>query len=205
MITDNDKIIFFGDSITQAGVKRKGYVTLFSAEIKKQLPDKNIEVIGAGINGNRVPDLQRRLEKDVLNRKPNLVVIYIGINDVWHSGMGNGTSEEDFESGLRDIIKKVQEVDSKVILCTPSVIGEKSNGTNEFDSMLDQYSDISRAVAADTGSKLLDLRKAFTEELRKTNPTSYSAGVLTSDGVHLNNEGNQFVARQMLAAIGMSK
>jgi len=43
-----------------------------------------VEVIGAGISGNKVPDLQRRLERDVLKKKPTVVFIYIGINDVWH-------------------------------------------------------------------------------------------------------------------------
>ena len=74
------KIIFFGDSITQAGVEPGGYVDL----IKKALDPTKYEVIGAGIGGNKVYDLYLRMEEDVLNKKPNLVVIYIGVNDVWH-------------------------------------------------------------------------------------------------------------------------
>ena len=139
MLSENDKIIFLGDSITQAGARPGGYVSLFAAEVKKQLAEKNVEVIGAGISGNKVPNLQKRLQKDVLSKQPNLVFIYIGINDVWHSQKGRGTSKEDFESGLRDIIKKIQDVGSKVILCTPSTIGEKTDGANELDSMLEEY------------------------------------------------------------------
>ena len=204
MVQDNDKIIFFGDSITQAGARPGGYVSLFAAEIEKQLSDKKVEVIGAGISGNKVPNLQKRLKKDVLSKKPNLVFIYIGINDVWHSQKGNGTSKEDFDSGLRDIIKKIQDVGSKVILCTPSTIGEKTDGTNELDSMLEEYSTISRTIATETGSQLLDLRKAFIDHLKTANPKNRKKGVLTRDGVHLNAAGNHFVAQQMLGAIGMS-
>ena len=70
----------------------------------------NIEVIGAGVSGNKVPDLQKRLQRDVLDKQPSLVVIYIGINDVWHwvtPGL-KGTTKEDYESGLKDIIASIQ-------------------------------------------------------------------------------------------------
>ena len=43
------------------------------------------EMINAGISGHKVPDLQGRLDRDVLSKEPTVVFIYIGINDVWHS------------------------------------------------------------------------------------------------------------------------
>jgi len=203
MISENDKIVFLGDSITQAGARPNGYVSLFAAAVKEQLAEKNVEVIGAGISGNRVPNLQKRLQKDVLSKKPNLVFIYIGINDVWHSLKNRGTSKEDFESGLRDIIKQINDVGSKVVLCTPSMIGEKTDGSNDLDSMLEEYSAISRKVASETDSKLLDLRKAFVDHLKTANPKNKQKGILTGDGVHLNKSGNLFVANQMLGAVGL--
>src|SRR4051794_34119558 len=79
-----EKIVFLGDSITEGGVRPKGYVTLVKNALAEKHKELGVEVIGAGISGNKVPDLQRRVEKDVVARKPTLVVIYIGINDVWH-------------------------------------------------------------------------------------------------------------------------
>ncbi|RZL99706.1 MAG: G-D-S-L family lipolytic protein, partial [Pedobacter sp.] len=78
MKQERKKIIFFGDSITQQGVRPNGYVD----RLKKAIP--GFEVIGAGIGGNKVYDLYLRLEEDVLNKKPSTVVIYVGVNDVWH-------------------------------------------------------------------------------------------------------------------------
>src|SRR3954470_3685473 len=83
-LKDGDRIVFLGDSITQAGVDKKGYVTVIRNTLADQHKSLKIDVIGAGISGNKVPDLQKRLQKDVLDKKPTLVVIYIGINDVWH-------------------------------------------------------------------------------------------------------------------------
>ena len=79
-----ERIVFLGDSITQGGVSKNGYVTVIKNTLAEKHKDLGVEVIGAGISGNKVPDLQRRLDKDVIAKKPTLVVIYIGINDVWH-------------------------------------------------------------------------------------------------------------------------
>jgi len=197
-----ERIVFLGDSITQAGVGPSGYVTLVKKAIAEKYADLNVEVIGAGIGGNKVPDLENRLERDVLSKKPTIVVIYIGINDVWHSTSGKGTSKEAFEKGLRNIIAQIQEVGAKVILCTASVIGEKKEGGNDLDKMLDEYCDISRTVAKETKSQLLDLRAAFASFLKENNREDVAKNILTTDGVHLNAAGNVFVADQMLVALG---
>ncbi len=198
----NDRIVFLGDSITQAGDQPDGYVDLVRKTIAEQHGDLNIEVIGAGISGNKVPDLEARLDDDVLGKKPTRVVIYIGINDVWHSQNGNGTPKDVFEAGLNRLIDRIQATGAKVMLCTPSMIGEKTDGSNELDPMLEEYAAISRQVAAEKKTELLDLRKKFVAYLEKNNPEQRDRGVLTTDGVHLNPAGNRFVAKQMLAALG---
>lgn len=190
-------IVFLGDSITQAGAAKGGYVTLLGESLKKHYPTAGFRVIGAGVSGNKVPDIQARLDRDVLSHKPDLVVIYIGINDVWHSQNGQGTSEADFEAGLRDVISRIHAAGSRVMLCTPSMIGEKTDGSNQLDKMLETYSGISRHVARDTGVALFDLRKSFVRELTIRNPEGKESGVLTTDGVHLNAAGNQFVCDVM--------
>jgi lysophospholipase L1-like esterase len=123
------KIIFFGDSITQAGVQPGGYVDL----IKKALDPAKYEVIGAGIGGNKVYDLYLRMEEDVLNKKPDVVVIYIGVNDVWHKQSSRtGTDYDKFIRFYEALIKKIQANGAKVVLCTPAVIGEKKNNAKKW-------------------------------------------------------------------------
>ena len=198
-----DKIVFLGDSITQGGVSPKGYVTLIKNTMAEKHKDLGVEVVGAGISGNKVPDLQKRLEKDVLAKKPTVVVIYIGINDVWHgeTDPAKGTSKEKFEAGLKEIIGKIKDGGARVVLCTPTVIGEKKAGANKLDAKLDEYADISRAVAKATGSQLCDLRKAFVDHLAKNNDGDKESGILTTDRVHLNEAGNKLVADTILATI----
>jgi lysophospholipase L1-like esterase len=196
-----DRIVFLGDSITEAGVSDRGYVTLIRKELEAKHKELGIEVIGAGISGNRVPDLQARLKRDVLDRKPTLVVIYIGINDVWHSDFGKGTPKEKYESGLNEIINSITKSGARVVLCTPSVIGEKTDGSNKHDKMLEEYSDISRKVAKEHKLAVCDLRKAFLKYLKDQNKDNKEAGILTSDRVHLSAAGNKFVAEEMLKVL----
>lgn len=201
-LKDGETVVFLGDSITQAGAGETGYVTLFRKSIEAARPDSKIEVIGAGISGNRVPNLEARLDKDVLARKPSVVVIYIGINDVWHTRNGRGTPADEYERGLRSLVKRCQDGGARVVLCTPSVIGEKADGSNELDTLLDEFCGISRRVAAESGATLLDLRAAFLGYLKEYNTAAQSQGVLTTDGVHLNDAGNRFVAVRMLEGVG---
>lgn len=193
-LSKGEVIAFFGDSITQGGARPGGYCKLIADAIETRQSERGVKIVYAGISGHKVPDLQGRLERDVLSKKPTVVFIYIGINDVWHSIRGRGTSKEKFDAGLRDLIKKIRATDAKVVLCTPSTIGEKTDGSNRLDSMLEEYSKISRKVAADTGVTLCDLRKAFLSHLKKHNPDNKPKGILTGDGVHLNGAGNKFVA-----------
>ena len=200
-LAKGEVIAFFGDSITQGGARPNGYCRLIGEAIEKQRPELGVKIVYAGISGHKVPDLQGRLDRDVLSKKPTIVFIYIGINDVWHSVRGRGTSKDQFDAGLRDLIKKISAANAKIVLCTPSTIGEKSDGSNKLDSMLEEYSTVSRKVAEDTGVTLCDLRKSFLDHLKKQNPDNKEKGILTGDGVHLNAAGNKFVAAQAAEAI----
>src|ERR1700744_5323311 len=137
------KIIFFGDSITQAAVKPGGYIV----RIKEALAQRNLaseyDLIGAGIGGNKVYDLYLRMDDDVLAQNPDIVFVYIGVNDVWHKATsGTGTDIDKFEKFYVAIINKLLDRHIRVILCTPAVIGEKTDFTNQQDGDLNAYSQV---------------------------------------------------------------
>lgn len=188
------KVIFFGDSITQAGVGPEGYIT----QMKGILPADGYELIGAGIGGNKVYDLYLRMEDDVLNKKPDIVVIYIGVNDVWHkTSHGTGTDLDKFEKFYRALIKKIEANGAKLVLCTPAVIGEKKDGDNAQDADLTKFSNVIRKISADTKIPLCDLRKLFLDYNLQHNTENKDRGFLTSDAVHLTKEGNALVAKNL--------
>ena len=211
--SSNKKVVFLGDSITQNAVinsdKFKGFISLLGENV-----DQNTELIGKGIGGDKVSDLLTRYRDDVIKLNPDMVFIYIGINDVWHKyDYGTGTDIDLYENGLRQIIADLKENGVEVILCTPTVIGENKgeftlvNQFKDIETMeimnndLDDYSDVIRKLSREFDTKLLDLRKIFMQYISENNPENKSKGVLTTDGVHLNNIGSKLIADEMIKFI----
>ena len=198
------KVVFFGDSITEAGAKPGGYIMRIDSMCKQGGLGDRFEFVGAGISGNKVYDLYLRMEDDVLAKNPDMVIIYIGVNDVWHKATsGTGTDANKFEGFYNAIIKKLKDKNIKVILCTPATIGEKTDFSNQQDGDMNRYSNIIRGIAQKNGLSLIDLRKLFLDYNLKNNSENKDRGILTTDGVHLNAKGNQLVADEMWNVIKM--
>lgn len=192
--TKPTRVIFFGDSITQQGVQPGGYID----KLKKVMPADQYELIGAGIGGNKIYDLFLRMDDDVLAKQPDVVVVYVGVNDVWHKRTyGTGTDPDKFVKFYDATIKKLQAANARVILCTPAAIGERTDFSNEQDGDLNQYSIFIRELAAKYKLPVCDLRKLFLAYNLQHNPDNKDRGILTTDRVHLNEAGNQLVADEM--------
>lgn len=211
MENNKTRVIFLGDSITQQGEDlENGFISL----MRQNISQNNFELIGKGISGNKVSDLLTRYKADVIDLNPDIVFIYIGINDVWHKyDYGTGTDIDLFETGLRAIISDVKLLNSKIVLCTPTVIGENignfelGNKFKDVETMekmnadLDEFSNVVRKLSSEFRTELIDLRKVFMNHITKNNPNNDATGILTTDGVHLNDQGNQLIYDQMMIYI----
>jgi lysophospholipase L1-like esterase len=209
-------IAFFGDSITMQG----GYIQAIKKALDQspQTKDLKVKIFQHGLNGGRVPTvlvgkspwgqiggtMQELLDKE----KPSVVVIFLGVNDVWHKE--KGTNPDDFRSGLTKMVEMSKELGAKVVLTTLATIGEKPDGSNPFDAKLDEYAGLTRDVAHKTDVTLVDLRKQFIDYLKEHNPKDasghYQANkILTYDGVHMLPAGNDlaadFISRGVVAAL----
>ncbi|HKI37293.1 MAG TPA: GDSL-type esterase/lipase family protein [Gemmataceae bacterium] len=194
-----DSIIFLGDSLTELAGKEepkkhvtKGYVRIVREELEKAHKDKDLKVDWVATGGHTVPDLLKRVDKDVIAKKPTLVVIQIGCNDA------RRIPKEQFKAGLEELIDKLHKADIRVVQCTLTSVGEKHDGSNPDDPKLEDFAEIERGVAKEKKVPLNDLRKAFVEYWKKNNPDNKPNGILTYDGNHWNQKGHDFVAEQML-------
>lgn len=197
IIPSKKKIVFFGDSITQMGVDPGGYIDRIGKKLAADGLSDKYDLVGAGVGGNKVYDLYLRMDNDVLAKNPDVVVIWVGVNDVWHKIWGTGTDADKFEVFYKAIIKKLQDRNIKIIICTPAVIGEKKDFTNQFDGDLNKYSQIIRNLAQQNNIPVCDLRKTFVDYDLNNNPENKESGVLTTDKVHLTAKGNELVTETM--------
>jgi lysophospholipase L1-like esterase len=196
------RIIFFGDSITELGIKPGGYISVLKNILSEKGMAQDYELIGSGVSSNKIYDLYLRMEEDVLARSPSIVVIWIGVNDVWHKkSMGTGTDADKFKKFYQVIINKLKARNINLILCTPAVIGEKWDVTNELDGDLNNYAAIIRNLAHVNNCRLLDFRNIFMNYYRVYNKENKEKGILTYDKVHLNDAGNALVAREVFRVL----
>jgi len=194
-----DRIIFFGDSLTAlAGQEEpkkfvtKGYVRIVRETLQETQKDKNIEVDWVATGGHTVPDLLKSVDKDVIAKKPTIVVIQIGCNDA------RRIPKDQFKASLGELIDRLQKANIQVIQCTLTSVGEKHDGSNKDDPKLDEFAEVERQMAKAKHVPLNDLRSAFVGHWKKNNPENKPSGILTYDGNHFTDAGHRFVAEQML-------
>src|SRR5438105_6934875 len=126
-----DRILFFGDSLTYYGgidgpkdKVTKGYVKIVQETLDKTHPNLGVKVDWVATGGHTVPDLIKRLDKDVLPKQPTIVVIQIGCNDA------RRLDKDVFRKSLEDLIDRLHKEKIQVVQCTLTSVGEKYDGTN---------------------------------------------------------------------------
>ncbi len=204
-------IVCLGDSITQQGEAKGGYVWLVRQYLTSLYPEQKFNVINAGISGHRSNDMLARLDRDVIARKPDLVTISVGINDVWHGFQDNhpggdgpkGIPLADFAKNVDVMVTKITQAGAKAVVLSTTVITEDVKSSE--NKKLKAYNSALRKIAKDHDAIFVDLQKPFHNAIVMYTDTSPAhVKVLTVDGVHLNPEGNRIMAKSILNALGVT-
>ena len=195
-VKSGEKIGFLGDSITAGGWSNPaGYVRLVMAGLKANGIDA--EAVPAGISGHKSNDMLARLEKDVLSKKPQWMTLSCGVNDVWHGA--KGVLLDQYKENITKIVDTATAAGAKVVITTATVIYEKLDSPQNVQ--LAPYNDFLRALAKEKNLPLADLNAMFHERIKAENQPDKK--VVTSDGVHMNGEGNKLMATGVLRAMGL--
>lgn len=139
-------ILFQGDSITDAGRSREndantgvGYPTLVGGELGLKYPNQ-YKIYNRGISGNRIVDLYARIKVDIINLKPDIMSILIGVNDVWHEfGSQNGVDADKYYKVYSMLIEEVKEAlpDVGIMIMEPFVL--KASQTENTEECPDKW------------------------------------------------------------------
>ena len=205
-------ILFQGDSITDALRSRdndqfagNGYPTLVKAKLGYDEPGK-YTVLNRGISGNRVVDLYARIKIDLINLKPDVLSILIGVNDVWHEEeIKNGVDAAKFERIYDMLLDEVQEAlpGIRLIILEPFVLhGKATENTPEHPTRWEYFRDetplraaAAKRVAEKHGAAFVPLQHLFDEACKLAEPAYW-----LHDGVHPTAMGHELIAREWLKA-----
>ncbi len=195
----NDTIVFMGDSITVASISAEGFATRIGETLKKQIPDSKFNIQVAAKGGCGIKYLNTIFDSKVAVHKPSVVVILIGINDVRLQDKQGATPTE-YQELLKKLVDRCKGLEAKVVICSPIMRGEKTDGSNQYDKLISEYVDACKNVAGDSSSIFVDLRALFMERLKAVNKENKEEGNLSKDGVHPNAAGNALIADAILDA-----
>ena len=209
------RIVTLGDSITQGGGEPDGYVWLLDKHLKTLYPNHPIEIINAGISGHKSTDMQARFQRDVLDKKPDLVTISVGINDVWHGfydfdkkvrhprgDLAAGIPLPLYREKVEAMIKAAQGAGVRVALLTPTIIYEDLQ--SDENVRVRQYIQTLRSLAKQHNCVFIDLNTPFHNIISSYQKyASGPANVLTTDGVHMNKAGYQLMTSLILRGLGV--
>ena len=199
------RILFQGDSITDAGRDKRnfhdmgnGYPKYAAKLIREAHPEMDIEFINLGISGNRTDQLFDRMSKDLIDLKPDIVSILIGINDIWHRYGGDRimTTDEQIEANYRAILERIRrETDAKIVMLTPYILDCEDKVQTRAD--LPALQAIVRKLAAEYADVLIPLDEQFAEAM-KTQPEPH---YYSNDAVHPNQNGAALIGARYAEAI----
>lgn len=213
-LQNNQRLVFIGDSVTDMGRKRNtvepseglfdplgtGYPHVVSGLLNAVYPDVLVRITNTGISGNTVLDLKERWQRDVIDLKPDWLSIMIGINDVWRQFDTPQLPEKHvlpdvYEKTLRELVETTKPLLSGgLVLMTPYYI--ERDRSNAMRRRMDEYGDICRRIAADTGVIFVDTQAEF-DKVLKYRDSNYIAW----DRVHPNIYGATILAKAFLKAV----
>ncbi len=199
-VKSGEKIAFLGDSITQGGAASPcGYVRLVISGLKANGIDT--VPIPAGIGGHKSNDMLARLDRDVLSKKPDWMTLSCGVNDVWHGA--KGVPLEDYKKNITAIVDQTLAANVKVVILTATMIGEDQPNAN--NQKLIAYNEFLRELAKEKKCRLADLNADMQAEVATRSKTPHVGHLLTTDGVHMNPQGNVMMATGVLKAFGLDE
>jgi acyl-CoA thioesterase-1 len=209
------RIVTLGDSITEGGGQPGGYVWLLGQTLNRLYPDQQFEIVNAGISGHKATDMQARFQRDVLDKKPDMVTISVGVNDVWHGffdfaagqripdGSGpNGVPIPLYRQKLSEMIEAAQLAKVRVVLLAPTIIYEDLSSAE--NKRLSGYIAAMRELASKHRCLFIDMNAPFHRVIAaRRKQTGATDNYLTTDGVHMNPLGNRLMAYTLLRGLGV--
>ncbi|MDD5678182.1 MAG: GDSL-type esterase/lipase family protein [Kiritimatiellae bacterium] len=208
------KIVAFGDSMTQAArvVPEKRWTFLLEQQLNSDLAPRKVIVINAGIGGNTSREGLARMDKDVLEHRPDWVLVQFGGNDATIDPQRHVAIEE-FNRNLETIWKKASSMGAQVAFISfPPVVDvwhawstdekakQQFHAAGGGDAAIHIYRQAAERMATSHQCLFIDWYHEVRLAMEKDGYEIY----ILADGVHFTEAGNRIafesVRRQLVSA-----
>jgi len=197
-------VMFTGDSITDCQhleIEQPlgwGYPLRVAGEWGFRHPDRPVSWLNTGIAGNKVMDLETRWQRDVLDARPDVVSVLVGINDVgWHTYAEDGyvIPVDDYTAGYDRLLTPLAEAGTQLVLIEPFLLPLSDDQRKQRED-LDPKIQAVRELARKFGAHLLAADGLFAQLAATTGPEYWAA-----DGVHPTAAGHAALADAWLRLV----
>ena len=205
------RILFQGDSLTDGNrYKQKelewdknhqmghSYAYIVNGILGSRYPQKHLEFLNRGISGNRVIDIYARVNPDIIDLKPDVLSMMVGINDIpseWNCR--TGTAPEKFERLYRSMLTEIRDAlpEIRLMLCEPVIfpVNEGARDAAACCSCVREFQEIIGRLAEEFHASHLKLQSHFEKLYRLREPEYWSW-----DGIHPTENGHGVIAEQWI-------
>ena len=200
---DEVRIVCFGDSITGIYYHTGGlhaWPELLELALRQEYPKAALKVFNAGISGNATPAALARLQKDVLDRQPHLVVAMFGMNDLAYGpadAAKDAAQKAAYRAHLEQLISRIRSGGAEVILMTPNSVYPEAAPTRPPERLA-EFAGSMREVGAALTVPVVDAFAEY-ERLRRTDLRQWRE--MMSETIHPSQPGHRVFAELVAGAI----
>jgi len=212
-IPDRSRILFQGDSITDAGRDRSsiqsndflkgmgnGYALLAASNLLIDYPTTDWHTYNRGVSGDKVFQLSDRWEKDCLALQPDVLSIHIGVNDFWHTlTHGYEGTVDTYEKDFLKLLKRTQSSFPKIklIIGEPFVVlGGTAIDTEAWIPTFRAYQKAAADIARQMGTIFIPYQQIFDAAV-----ANQGVAYCCPDGVHPSLAGSALMAKAFIEAL----
>lgn len=199
------RFVFAGDSITDCDRDRsdpaslgEGYVRLVADALAGGAAGfRDADVRNAGVSGDRAVDLEARWAADVVALRPDVLTVYVGVNDTWRRfDSGYPTSAEAFEATLLRLVAALPAPRPRLLFVEPFLLPVRAEQAGWLDDLAGKRAAVAR-VAAGSGATFVPIQERLTAAAAVD-----GAAAIAPDGVHPSPAGHAIIAAAWLEALG---
>ncbi|MCA1478821.1 SGNH/GDSL hydrolase family protein [Bradyrhizobium sp. NBAIM08] len=195
-------IVAFGSSSTQgfgASSPEFNYPNRLAAQLRRHYPTADISVINAGVGGEDAPEMMKRLQTQVIDRHPDLVIWQVGTNAVLRN-----LDPADTAKLVEDGISRIQAAGgTDIVLVDPQyspAVNQRKESAGKMIKLLGNVAELRKVGIFPRFEVMRDWHE---------NQSIPVEGFVIADGLHMNDWGYacfaQLLGDDIIRSVGQIK